>query len=79
MAEHIVKKGVDLVYETPPEFAGHSAGYSGDTVVDEAGGAVQMVVRLAVRGVGWLSLCQSMFRSSDSSRRSLVGILAGAS
>lgn len=42
MAEHIVKKVNDLEFDVPPEFEGRSAGYSRDSVVDEAGGAVQM-------------------------------------
>ncbi|MDH3730947.1 MAG: cupin domain-containing protein [Acidimicrobiia bacterium] len=47
MAEHIVKKIPDLDYQTPAEFVGRSTGYSGDNVVDEAGGAVQMGFRVA--------------------------------
>ncbi len=44
---HIVKKMVDYEYTTPPEFEGRSAGYTGDSVVDEAGGSVQMGFRIA--------------------------------
>lgn len=47
MAEHIVKKSADLDYQTPLEFVGRSTGYSGDNVVDEPGGAVQMGFRVA--------------------------------
>ena len=47
MAAHIVKKVADLVYRTPPDFVGHSTGYTGDDVVDEAGGGVQMGFRVA--------------------------------
>jgi len=47
MAEHVVRKVADLDYRTPPEFVGRSTGYSGDNVVDEAGGAVQMGFRVA--------------------------------
>ncbi len=47
MSEHIVKKVPDLDYQTPAEFVGRSTGYSGDNVVDEAGGAVQMGFRVA--------------------------------
>jgi quercetin dioxygenase-like cupin family protein len=44
---HIVRRSDDLVPEVPPEFAGRSAGYTGDAVVDEDGGSVQMGFRLA--------------------------------
>jgi quercetin dioxygenase-like cupin family protein len=44
---HIVKRVSDLRFATPAEFAGRSAGYTGDAVVDEAGGAVQMGFRIA--------------------------------
>jgi quercetin dioxygenase-like cupin family protein len=44
---HIVKLAAELDYQTPPEFVGRSSGYSGDEVVDEAAGGVQMGFRLA--------------------------------
>ena len=44
---HIVRHRGDLGYRTPPEFEGRSAGYTGDLVVDERGGAVQMGFRVA--------------------------------
>lgn len=44
---HIVKKVAELAWATPPEFEGRSTGYAGDSVVDEAGGAVQMGFRIA--------------------------------
>ena len=47
MAEHVVRKVADLDYRTPAEFVGRSTGYSGDNVVDEAAGAVQMGFRVA--------------------------------
>ena len=47
MAEHVVKKASDLNYQTPAEFVGHSSGYSGDNVVDEAARATQMGFRVA--------------------------------
>jgi quercetin dioxygenase-like cupin family protein len=47
MASHIVKEVEQLAYRVPPEFAGRSRGYSGDNVVDEASGGVQMGFRLA--------------------------------
>jgi len=47
MAQHIVKKVSELDYQTPAEFVGRSTGYSGDNVVDEDGGAVQMGFRVA--------------------------------
>ena len=47
MANHIVAKAEQLLFETPLEFAEHSTGYSTDAVVDEAGGSVQMGFRLA--------------------------------
>jgi len=42
-----VKKASALEYRTPAEFVGRSTGYSGDDVVDEAAGAVQMGFRVA--------------------------------
>jgi quercetin dioxygenase-like cupin family protein len=47
MANHIVKRAGQLEYRTPPEFTGRSVGYTGDQVVDEPGGAVQMGFRVA--------------------------------
>ena len=47
MANHIVKSASDLNYSTPFEFSDRSTGYSGDAVVGESGGAVQMGFRLA--------------------------------
>jgi quercetin dioxygenase-like cupin family protein len=44
---HIVKARDDLDHTTPPEFEGHSAGFTGDPVVGERGGAVQMGFRVA--------------------------------
>jgi quercetin dioxygenase-like cupin family protein len=44
---HIVVHRDDLAYATPSEFDGRSLGYSGHSVVDEVGGAVQMGFRLA--------------------------------
>jgi quercetin dioxygenase-like cupin family protein len=42
MSQHIVKHAVDLDLQGPREFEGRSSGYVRDSVVDEAGGAVQM-------------------------------------
>jgi quercetin dioxygenase-like cupin family protein len=47
MSAHIVKKASDLVYRTPSEFEGRSAGYTGDLVVHEDNGGVQMGFRLS--------------------------------
>lgn len=47
MANHIVKKVEGLDYSTPVEFSDRSTGYTGDSVVDETGGAVQMGFRVA--------------------------------
>lgn len=47
MAHHIVKTSKDLDFEIPPEFAGHSLGYVGDSVVDEAGGSTHMGFRVS--------------------------------
>ena len=44
---HIVKLMADLSLATPVEFEGRSTGYTGDSVVDEPGGAVQMGFRVA--------------------------------
>lgn len=49
---HIVRRVDDLVYATPAEFTGRCAGYTGDAVVDEAKGAVQMGFRIARVEVG---------------------------
>jgi len=47
MAHHIVKTATDLDFATPIEFSDRSIAYTGDSVVDELGGAVQMGFRLA--------------------------------
>ena len=44
---HIVKHEGDLAYRTPAEFEGKSTGYTGDAVVDEGGGSLQMGFRVA--------------------------------
>ncbi len=44
---HIVRKYTDLIWSTPAEFGGRSVGYTGDSVVDEPGGSVQMGFRVA--------------------------------
>ena len=44
---HIVRMRSGMVYRTPAEFEGRSAGYTGDPVVDEGAGSVQMGFRLA--------------------------------
>jgi quercetin dioxygenase-like cupin family protein len=44
---HIVKAKTDLVFATPPEFVGRSSGYTGDLVVNEDDGGVQMGFRIA--------------------------------
>ena len=44
---HIVRAKADLDFRTPPEFEGRSVAYTGDSVVDEAGGSVQMGFRIA--------------------------------
>ncbi len=47
MAHHIVRTADELAFETPPDFEGRSLGYSGDDVVSEDSGGVQMGFRLA--------------------------------
>ncbi|NNL47002.1 MAG: cupin domain-containing protein, partial [Acidimicrobiia bacterium] len=47
MAAHIVKTRSELHFSIPGEFADRSSGYSGDLVVSELGGAVQMGFRVA--------------------------------
>lgn len=55
MAHHIVKLAADLLFKTPPEFEGHSEGYTADAVVDEPGGGVQMGFRVArLESGGWV-------------------------
>jgi len=44
---HIVRLSGDLDLRTPTEFEGRSVGYTGDAVVDETGGSVQMGFRIA--------------------------------
>jgi quercetin dioxygenase-like cupin family protein len=44
---HIVKRGLDFEFFVPKEFVGRSSGYTGDSVVDERGGAVQSGFRIA--------------------------------
>jgi quercetin dioxygenase-like cupin family protein len=45
--DHIVKHAADVDHRTPVEFEGRSKGYTGDSVVDERGGSVQMGFRVA--------------------------------
>jgi quercetin dioxygenase-like cupin family protein len=47
MSHHIVKTSPNLAYDVPAEFRGRSSGYTGDFVVDEAAGSVQMGFRVA--------------------------------
>lgn len=47
MSNHIVRKAGDLAYGVPTEFSDRSSGYTGQGVVDEQGGAVQMGFRVA--------------------------------
>jgi quercetin dioxygenase-like cupin family protein len=47
MARHIAKTVEQLAFASPPEFLARSTGYVADSVIDEAGGAVQMGFRLA--------------------------------
>lgn len=47
MAAHIVKSAGDLEYVVPAEFSVSSSGYTGDDVVDEPSGGVQMGFRVA--------------------------------
>lgn len=55
MSHHIVVKGGQLAYATPPEFDSHSSGYSAAPVVDEPGGGVQMGFRLGrLDDEGWV-------------------------
>jgi quercetin dioxygenase-like cupin family protein len=44
---HIVTTKPDLEFATPLEFEGRSSGFTGDAIVDEAGGAVQTGFRVA--------------------------------
>jgi quercetin dioxygenase-like cupin family protein len=44
---HIVKTRNELAFEIPPEFIGRSSGYTGDLVVNEDDGGVQMGFRVA--------------------------------
>jgi quercetin dioxygenase-like cupin family protein len=44
---HIVKARDELAFEIPPEFIGRSSGYTGDLVVNEDDGGVQMGFRVA--------------------------------
>ncbi|MEX1133926.1 MAG: cupin domain-containing protein [Acidimicrobiia bacterium] len=47
MSRHIVKKLEDHHYQEPTEFQGRSRGYTGDRIVNEADGAVQMAFQVS--------------------------------
>jgi len=47
MSAHIVRTTDGIVYATPAGFEGRSEGYTGDSVVDEPSGGVQMGFRVA--------------------------------
>jgi quercetin dioxygenase-like cupin family protein len=47
MSRHIVKRVEDHDYREPTEFQGRSRGYSGDRIVNEADGAVQMAFQVS--------------------------------
>ena len=47
MSAHIVRTTDGLVYATPAAFEGRSEGYTGDSIVDEPSGGVQMGFRVA--------------------------------
>jgi quercetin dioxygenase-like cupin family protein len=47
MSNHIVVMHADMDLRTPPEFEGRSVGYTGQSVVDEPSGGVQMGFRVA--------------------------------
>lgn len=47
MARHIVKKVNELSFRVPSELEGRSSGYTGDDIVDEPSGGVQMGFRMA--------------------------------
>ena len=47
MSAHIVKRTGEFTFATPPEFAGRSEGFTGDAVVHEPAGGVQMGFRVA--------------------------------
>ncbi|HET7847350.1 MAG TPA: cupin domain-containing protein, partial [Acidimicrobiia bacterium] len=47
MSRHIVKKLEDHEYQEPIEFQGRSQGYTGDRIVNEADGAVQMAFQVS--------------------------------
>jgi len=47
MSRHIVKRVEDHDYQEPTEFQGRSRGYSGDRIVNEADGAVQMAFQVS--------------------------------
>ncbi len=65
MAHHIVKKIGQLDYRIPPEFAERSSAYTGDSVVDEPGGGVQMGFRVArLDPGGWIEAHVHSFEES---------------
>ena len=47
MANHVVKRQIELAFRTPSEFADRSEGYATASVVDEPAGGVQMGFRVA--------------------------------
>jgi quercetin dioxygenase-like cupin family protein len=47
MSAHLVRRSSKLAFATPAEFEGRSDGYTGDALVDEPAGGVQMGFRVA--------------------------------
>jgi quercetin dioxygenase-like cupin family protein len=62
---HIVTTRSELTFAVPPEFVGRSNGYTGDLVVNEDDGGVQMGFRVArLEGGGWVDTHVHSFEES---------------
>lgn len=65
MSHHIVKKAEEMVFSTPPEFAGYSEGYTADYSVSEAAGSVHTGFRVSkLEPGGWVGSHLHSFEES---------------
>lgn len=65
MSHHVVKKAEEMVFSTPPEFAGYSEGYTADYSVSEAAGSVHTGFRVSkLEPGGWVGSHLHSFEES---------------
>lgn len=65
MSHHVVKKAEEMVFSTPPEFAGYSVGYTADYSVSEAAGSVHTGFRVSkLEPGGWVGSHLHSFEES---------------